>query len=103
MFTKLLNHVIETYNAKIYWVASARHVVLRTDKVSLAFMLLDPTDMSDVTIHLVLIDDYNDGHCNSEWSIYDEMWFDSDEGPICRPCTYDDYVAFIKEYFEMRI
>lgn len=100
MFTKILNHIIETYNARIHWVDTTTHIVLRTDRVSIS---VRAWDSNDITISLVLIEDHEAGHYASEWTIYDNMWFDSDNGPVKRSCTYDDYVAFIKEYFEMRI
>ena len=95
LFTQLLNHIIKTYNASIYWIDDEApevftHFVLRNDTTSFSLSKTYKTHLGD--LDLMSIKDIESGNIE-----------DAGNYLICADMNakcFDDYVSLIRKYFE---
>jgi hypothetical protein len=94
LLKQLLNHIIKTYNASIYWIDDEApefftHIVLRNDTTSFSLYKTNKTHLVD--LDLMSIKDLESKNPDA-----DNYYICSYLGAKC----FDDYVSRIKEYFE---
>lgn len=98
LLTQLLNHIIKTYGASIYWIddedpGAYTHIVLRNDTTSFSLnrFNLGKKGLIDVDLDLISLEELkSETRIGDSYTIYAR--FDAN--------CFDDYVTFMKEYFD---